>query len=546
MGNRRRTMQRRSASRRMAADQAEEGRKGSAALAIESSPVLTAQRAMQAQLQASPYVTAQRKSLGSGMDKPAQREVDDEPAQMATEDEPAQMQTDDEPAQLQGDDELAQMQTEDEAAQMAMEDEPAQRQTEDEPAQLQGEDELAQMQTEDEPAQMQTEDEPAQMAMEDEPAQMRRSVSQFLEEPAPRPNNTGLPDNLKAGVESLSGMSLDHVKVHYNSSQPAQLNALAYAQGADIHVGPGQEKHLPHETWHVVQQAKGRVQPTTEAAGMPVNTDPGLEREADVMGQQAVDSSAATATAYQAKQCGDVRQFALPGSYDEAEADGYNPHGKKDTYRSGVTNYARLASSGFTSGWRETMLEYWDSKGWIVKHDNNLYIKEQKQGNWVDVRGIQLDHAKPVATMKDDLRDVNEDNAISAAYSNTTMKDYYHLEDGKSNHVNWPASKTLAKKKLSAGKKSNMSVEPTLHAAKKYYHDKANLVPLTGTDNASKGDDESDVIEWEADDLEVEREWQDMTLWLSYGVKEKDIDEVSQAVDSMNETLGQYGDDWPV
>ena len=37
---------------------------------------------------------------------------------------------------------------------------------------------------------------------------------------------------------------MDHVKVHYNSSQPAQLNALAYAQGSDIHIGPGQEKHL--------------------------------------------------------------------------------------------------------------------------------------------------------------------------------------------------------------------------------------------------------------------------------------------------------------
>lgn len=78
------------------------------------------------------------------------------------------------------------------------------------------------------------------------------------------PNNTGLPDQLKSGVESLSGHSLDDVKVHYNSSQPAQLNALAYAQGTDIHVAPGQEQHLPHEAWHVAQQKQGRVQPTME------------------------------------------------------------------------------------------------------------------------------------------------------------------------------------------------------------------------------------------------------------------------------------------
>ncbi len=102
-------------------------------------------------------------------------------------------------------------------------------------------------------------------------------------------NNTGLPDNLKSGVEQLSGYAMDDVKVHYNSSQPAQLNALAYAQGTDIHVAAGQEKHLPHEAWHVAQQKQGRVQPTMQMKqGVPVNDDPGLENEADVMGAKAV------------------------------------------------------------------------------------------------------------------------------------------------------------------------------------------------------------------------------------------------------------------
>ncbi|MDQ1829294.1 eCIS core domain-containing protein [Massilia scottii] len=101
-------------------------------------------------------------------------------------------------------------------------------------------------------------------------------------------NNAGLPDQLKAGMESLSGMSMDHVKVHYNSAQPAQLNAHAFAQGSDIHLAPGQERHLPHEAWHVVQQAQGRVRPTMQMkAGVPVNDDAGLEREADVMGARA-------------------------------------------------------------------------------------------------------------------------------------------------------------------------------------------------------------------------------------------------------------------
>ena len=102
-----------------------------------------------------------------------------------------------------------------------------------------------------------------------------------------KPNDTGLPDNLKTGVEELSGFSMDDVKVHYNSSQPATVQALAYTQGTDIHVAPGQERYLPHEAWHVAQQMSGRVEPTTEVGGMPVNDNVGLEHEADVMGARA-------------------------------------------------------------------------------------------------------------------------------------------------------------------------------------------------------------------------------------------------------------------
>lgn len=105
-------------------------------------------------------------------------------------------------------------------------------------------------------------------------------------------NKTGLPDNLKSGVENLSGHSLDDVKVHYNSDKPSQLHAHAYAQGADIHVAPGQEKHLPHETWHVVQQKQGRVKPTTQLnSDVNLNDNAGLEKEADVMGKKALHAS---------------------------------------------------------------------------------------------------------------------------------------------------------------------------------------------------------------------------------------------------------------
>ena len=114
------------------------------------------------------------------------------------------------------------------------------------------------------------------------------SPLQRVEETAGSANKTGLPDSLKSGVESLSGVDISDVRVHYNSPKPSQINAHAYAQGNDIHLGSGQEKHLPHETWHTVQQRQGRVQPTMEMGGAKINDDASLEREADIMGQKAM------------------------------------------------------------------------------------------------------------------------------------------------------------------------------------------------------------------------------------------------------------------
>jgi hypothetical protein len=102
-------------------------------------------------------------------------------------------------------------------------------------------------------------------------------------------NRTGLPDRLKSRVESLSGIPLDDVKVHYDSPQPAWLGSLAHTQGNEIHVGPGQRQHLAHEAWHVVQQKQGRV----KCLGpLGINDSPELEREATLMGARAQSESA--------------------------------------------------------------------------------------------------------------------------------------------------------------------------------------------------------------------------------------------------------------
>lgn len=104
---------------------------------------------------------------------------------------------------------------------------------------------------------------------------------------------SGLPAPLKSGIQTMSSVSMDTVKVHDNPSRSAQLHALAYARGSDIHVAPGKERHLPHEAWHVVQQAQGRVRPTLQMkSGVRVNDEASLEREADEMGARAMTHAA--------------------------------------------------------------------------------------------------------------------------------------------------------------------------------------------------------------------------------------------------------------
>ncbi|BGI51681.1 MAG: hypothetical protein HamCj_00900 [Candidatus Hamiltonella defensa (Ceratovacuna japonica)] len=114
-----------------------------------------------------------------------------------------------------------------------------------------------------------------------------RAVVQLLRQPHAQKtpsahHTTGLPEPLKTNMESLSGVDLSDVQVHPNSEKPVQLDALAYAQGNHIYLGLGQEQHLPHEAWHVVQQKQGRVTPTGQMKeGFWVNDNPVLEKEAD-------------------------------------------------------------------------------------------------------------------------------------------------------------------------------------------------------------------------------------------------------------------------
>ena len=93
-------------------------------------------------------------------------------------------------------------------------------------------------------------------------------------------------------MENLTGISLNDVRVHRNSNEPSNFSALAYAKGSNIHLGPGQEKHLPHELGHIVQQKQGRVKPTMQVnENIKINDDNNLEKDADNLGDKALQTS---------------------------------------------------------------------------------------------------------------------------------------------------------------------------------------------------------------------------------------------------------------
>ena len=100
-----------------------------------------------------------------------------------------------------------------------------------------------------------------------------------------------------------------------NPTRSSRCNSrLTFAQGNEIHLGPGQERQLPHEAWHVVPQRQGWVQVTTQLraadGGVALNDDPILEHKPDRQGALAADGPVAAARADDA--AGDGRPADIP------------------------------------------------------------------------------------------------------------------------------------------------------------------------------------------------------------------------------------------
>jgi hypothetical protein len=184
-----------------------------------------------------------------------------------------------------------------EEEELQLKSDPAQRVAGPEEEELQLKTDAAQRAGGPEEEELQLKSDPAQLAggPEEEELQMKPSPAA-----APVQRSTGgnkMPEDVQTKMENAFQADFSDVNIHVGS-QASDVGALAYAQGNDIHFAQGKfdpqtqsgQELLGHELAHVVQQRQGRVQPNTEVAGLPVNDDPALEREADQLGRAAAQT----------------------------------------------------------------------------------------------------------------------------------------------------------------------------------------------------------------------------------------------------------------
>lgn len=103
-----------------------------------------------------------------------------------------------------------------------------------------------------------------------------------------------LPEATRGRMERSFGADFSSVRVHQGGAADT-LGARAFAQGEDLHFAPGAyapgstsgDSLIGHELAHVVQQRAGRVAPGPQGKGASINSDRGLEAEADRAGAAA-------------------------------------------------------------------------------------------------------------------------------------------------------------------------------------------------------------------------------------------------------------------
>ncbi|MCF2219895.1 DUF4157 domain-containing protein [Chryseobacterium sp. PS-8] len=112
--------------------------------------------------------------------------------------------------------------------------------------------------------------------------------------------NGNIPENIKNEMEYSFNSNFSDVILKENSTQAKNLNAIAFAQGNEIHFASSFNPHsnqskeiLGHELAHVIQQRSGIVNASHQEQGFNINDDYALENEADAAGRKAANGEKA-------------------------------------------------------------------------------------------------------------------------------------------------------------------------------------------------------------------------------------------------------------
>ncbi len=178
---------------------------------------------------------------------------------------------------------------------------------------------------------------------------------------------------VKHNVSVLKGQDVTQAKVHYNSSEPAKINAAAYAQGMEVHLAPGQEKHLGHELTHVAQQMGGQVTANRQANNglVNINDDPKLEQEADQIG-----AKASQGTTLQAK----MPQSTTQEQPTTPVVQRYMVYGEKDQHHYVSKEEYDTIHTHTPADEKEAYPDKWGYKSQMTKF-NKKYDRQKDKGN---------------------------------------------------------------------------------------------------------------------------------------------------------------------
>ena len=194
---------------------------------------------------------------------------------------------------------------------------------------------------------------------------------------------------------------MSDTRVHYNSSKPAQLQAHAYAQGNQIHIAPGQDRHLAHEAWHVVQQKQGRVQPTRQLKGKAyINDDDTLEKEADRMVQQLTSRNKETSQT-------PIQKKAIPFAYGKTAQliKLTDIKGRNRIKRENLWNYVKVKYKNIIQQRNITEADFFEERIPTIE-----YLKEKENSRYFpNEQNKSFDDRYPVSRVVESDNEVEEE-----------------------------------------------------------------------------------------------------------------------------------------